>query len=72
MKNRINILDLQMKISNNMQAEGWACKTDDERLQEARRRLRAAICQIYHINDQGDLPPDQRTTCTGQQHLPGI
>jgi hypothetical protein len=71
------MLDLQMKIADDMQAEGWADKTDGERIEEASRRLTEAIRQIYQESlgadiTQDTIPPGQRQTCTGQLLLPGV
>jgi len=74
----INMLDLQMQIADEMTAEGWQARPVDERLREARRRELAAIRLAYQANlrvatDRQDaLPPDQRTTLTGQLIMPGL
>jgi len=78
MAKSFNMLDLQMQIADDMQAEeGWADKTDDERIEEALRRLTEAIRQIYHESlgvdaTQDAALPGQRQTRTGQQYFPGF
>jgi uncharacterized damage-inducible protein DinB len=78
MTQSINMLDLQMRIADEMTAEGWQARPVDERLREARRRQLDAIRLAYQAHlrvatDRQDaLAPDQRTTITGQLIMPWL